>query len=141
MLSPRASWKENIQKTDVSRVAPSELLPSLLLPSTKIAYSTILGKSYSVPAAESKILNYGFSTNNIQNVYILPFQILNEPKLIISSLKSFITSYPRNLVSLFRAGIKYSDLCPLCNSESQSLSYMLFSCHHSSSFWNQFRNK
>jgi len=50
-----ASWKENIQNTDVSRVAPSEVVPSLLLPSTKIAYSTILGKSYSVPTAESKI--------------------------------------------------------------------------------------
>ena len=53
-----ASWKENIQNTDV---APSEVVPSLLLPSTKIAYSTILGKSYSVPTAESKILNYGQS--------------------------------------------------------------------------------
>ena len=47
-----ASWKQNIQNTDV---APSEVVPSLLLPSTKIAYSTILGKSYSVPTAESKI--------------------------------------------------------------------------------------
>ena len=62
-----ARWKENIQNTDV---APSEVVPSLLLPSTKIAYSTILGKSYSVPTDKSKILNYGFTTDNIQKVYM-----------------------------------------------------------------------
>ena len=42
--------------------------------------------------------------------------------------------------SLFRAAIKERDMCPLCNSESQSLSHMLFTCHTSSSFWNQFRH-
>ena len=40
-----ASWEENSQKKDVSRVAPSEVVPSPLLPSTKVAYLTILGNS------------------------------------------------------------------------------------------------
>ena len=42
--------------------------------------------------------------------------------------------------SLFRAGIKDSGICPLCNSESQSLSHVLITCHTSSSFWNQFKH-
>ena len=130
-----ARWKENIQNTDV---APSEVVPSLLLPSTKIAYSTILGKSYSVPTAESKILNYGFTTDNIQKVYMLPFQILKEPKLIIFQFKIIHNILPTQS-SLFRAGIKDSDICPLCNSESQSLSHMLITCNTSSPFWNQFK--
>ena len=134
-----ASWKENIQNTDVSRVAPSAVVPSLLLPSTKIAYSTILGKSYSVPTAESKILNYGFTTDSIQNVYVLPLQILMEPKLIIFQFRIIHNILPMQS-SLFRAGIKDSDICPLCNSESQSLSHMLFTCHTSSLFWNQFKH-
>ena len=41
--------------------------------------------------------------------------------------------------SLFRAAIKDRDMCPLCNSESQSLSHMLFTCQTSSTIWNQFR--
>jgi len=85
MLSQQVG-KKTSKISDVSRVAPSEVY-FLLPPSTKIAYSTILGKSYSVPTAESKILNYGFTTDNIQNVYRLPFQILKEPKLIIFQFK------------------------------------------------------
>ena len=39
-----------------------------------------------------------------------------------------------------RAGIKDTDICPLCNSECQSLIHMLFSyMSASSTFWNQFR--
>ena len=41
--------------------------------------------------------------------------------------------------NLFRVGIKDTDICPLCNSECQSLIRMLFTCHASSTFWNQFR--
>ena len=43
-------------------------------------FDHILSNSYSVPTAESKILNYGFTKDNIRNVYILPFQIVKEPK-------------------------------------------------------------
>ena len=136
-----ASWNENIQNMDV---APLEVVPSLLLPSTKIAYSTILGKSYSVPTAESKILNYGLTTDNIQKVYLFPSQILKEPKLIIFQFKIIHNILPTQS-SLFRAGIRGSDICPppppyVILPESQSLSHMLITCHISSLFWNQFKH-
>ena len=33
----------------------------------------------------------------------------------------------------------YVNITDICNSECQSLSHMLFTCHVSSTFWNQFR--
>ena len=70
-----ANWKKSIKNTDVPRGAPYEEALFARLPSTKTAYSTILSNSYSVPAAECKILNYGFTKDNIRNVYMLPFQL------------------------------------------------------------------
>ena len=70
---------------------------------------------------------------------MLPFQILREPKLIIFQFKIIHNILPTQS-SLFRAGIKDRDICPLCNSKSQSFSHMLFTCHTSSTFWNQFRH-
>ena len=115
-------WKVKFRNTVSSKVQ------SLSLPSTKIAYSTLLSKSYLIPTGESKILKYGFTTENIQNVYMLPFRILHEPKLIIFQFKIIHNILPTQS-SLFRAGIKDSDICPLCNYESQSLLHMLFTCN------------
>ena len=42
--------------------------------------------------------------------------------------------------SLFRARITDTDVCPLCNRESQSLKHMLITCSVSSSFWTCFSN-
>ena len=67
--------------------AVSLKLQSLSFPSTKSAYLTLLCTSYSVPTTESRILNYGFTTKDINNVYMLPFRVLKEPKLIIFQVK------------------------------------------------------
>ena len=124
-------WKVKLRNTVSSKVQ------SLSLPSTKIAYSILLSKSYLIPTGESKILNYGFTKENIQNVYMLPFRILHEPKLIIFQFKIIHNILPTQS-SLFRAGIKDSDSCPLCSYESQSLLHMLFTCNISYTFWNLF---
>ena len=44
--------------------------------------------------------------------------------------------------SLFRARVTdtYTDVCPLCNVESQSVKHMLLTCSVSSSFWTCFSN-
>lgn len=63
-------WKVNF------RNAVSSKLQSLSFPSTKSAYLTLLCKSYSVPTAESRTLNYGFATKDIKDVHILPFRVL-----------------------------------------------------------------
>ena len=70
---------------------------------------------------------------------MLPFQIVKEPKLIFFQFKVIHNILPTQS-NLFCAGIKDTDICPLCNSECQSLIHMLFSyMSASSTFWNQFR--
>ena len=107
----------------------------------KEAYSTILDKSSSAPAAGGRILNHGFTKEKIPNIYMLPFKILKEPKLIIFQVKIIHIILPTQS-SLFHACITdtYTDVCPLCNLESQSLKHMLITCSVSSSFWTCFSN-
>ena len=70
---------------------------------------------------------------------MLPFKILKEPKLIMFQVKIIHNILPTQS-SLFRARITDTDVCPLCNLESQSLKHMLITCSVSSSFWTCFSN-
>ena len=106
---------------------------------TKEAYSTILDKSFSAPTAEGRILDHGFTKKEITYIYMLPFKILKEPKLIMFQVKIIHNILPTQS-SLFRARITDTDVCPLCNLESQSLKHMLITCSVSSSFWTCFSN-
>ena len=70
---------------------------------------------------------------------MLPFKILKEPKLIMFQVKIIHNILPTQS-SLFRSRITDTDVCPLCNLESQSLKHMLITCSVSSSFWTCFSN-
>ena len=105
--------------------------------STKSSYLKLLSKRYLAPTAEQKIINHGFTKENVCNVYLLPFQIFKEAKLIMFQYKIIHNILPTQ-ASLFRSNLAENDVCPLCNLESQSLSHMLFSCTVSSSLWNLF---
>ena len=87
---------------------------SLKLFSTKEAYSSILDKSFSVPTAEGRILDHGFTKEEIPLIYMLPFKILKDPKLIMFQVKIIHNILPTQS-SLFRARITDTDVCPLCN--------------------------
>ena len=49
---------------------------SLNLFSSKEAYSSVLDKSLSAPTAEGRILDHGFTKDEIPYIYMLPFKIL-----------------------------------------------------------------
>ena len=100
---------------------------SLKLFSTKEAYSVILDKSFLAPTAEGRILNHGFTKEEIPNIYKVPFKILKEQKLIMFQVK-IIHNILTTQSSLFHARITDTDVCPLCNLESQSLKHMLITC-------------
>ena len=72
---------------------------SLKLFSTKEAYSSILDKSFSAPTAEGRILDHGFTKEEIPYIYMLPFKILKEPKLIMFQVKIIHNIYLLNLAS------------------------------------------
>ena len=94
---------------------------------TKRSLSTILDKSFSAPSAEGRILNRRFTKEEIPNIYMLPFKILKEPKFIMFQVKIIHNILPTQS-SLFHARITDTDVCPLCNLESQSLKHMLITC-------------
>ena len=60
---------------------------SLKLFSTKETYPIRLDKSFSAPTAEGRILNHGFTKEEVPNIYMLEFKILKEPKLIMFHVK------------------------------------------------------
>ena len=81
--------------------------------SAKLAYSKLLEKRYLPPAVEPRILNHGFTKVDIRDVYLLPFRILKEAKLITFQLK-IIHGILLAKSSLYRAGLTDFDTCPLC---------------------------
>ena len=104
---------------------------------TRATYSAFLSKMATPPTCESKILMHGFTKENIQNVYLLPFTTTKDTKLITFQYKVIHNVLP-NQVSLFRAGIAINDTCPLCNAEKQTSIHMLYSCPETTTFWGQF---
>ena len=64
---------------------------------------------------------------------------MKEPKLIMFQVKIIHNILPTQS-SLFHARITDTDVCPLCNLESQSLKHMIITCSVSSSFWTCFSN-
>jgi len=75
-------------------------------------------------------------SENVHHVYLLPFRILKEAKLMFQ-LKIIHGILPTQS-SLFRAGLTDLDNCPLCNLESQSLPHLLITCCESMKFWDLF---
>ena len=51
-------------------------------PSTRTAYSFLLNKAISPPTSENRILNLGFTKENIHKAYTFPFLITKDSKLI-----------------------------------------------------------
>ena len=131
-------WKIALHNTTHDSLECASAIP-LKLFSTKLAYSKLLEKRYSAPTAEPKLLNHGFTEENIQLVYTLPFRIMKEAKLIMFQLKIIHGILPMQY-SLFRAGLASNDKCPLCNLECQSLTHMFLTCCQSSDFWTHFTN-
>ena len=104
---------------------------------TRTTYSAFLSKMATSPTCENKIFKYGYTKENIQNVYLLPFTTTKDTKLITFQYKVIHNILP-NRVSLFRAGIVNDDICPLCNAEKQTNNHMLYSCPETTTFWDQF---
>ena len=137
----QTEWKSALRVTasEHSKSQQCRKHPSLQLFSTKQTYSTILDKSFSAPTAEGRILKHGFTKEEISNIYILPFKILKEPKLITFQLKIIHNISPTQS-NLFHSRITDADVCPLCSLESQSLKRLLITCSVYSSFWTCFSN-
>ena len=130
-----ASWKLAIKKTP-PHVAENDNNTKKI--STKSVYSVMLKKVFLPPTAESKIMRYGFTRDNIHRVYELPFQIKNDIKTTMFQYKIIHNILPTK-VSLFRAKVCDDDICPLCLADRHSLDHMFLRCQLTLSFWDLFQ--
>ena len=88
-------WKKLLRnQNSCSQMVISTLVPPHEPPSTRTAYSFLLNKAISPPTSENRILNYGFTKENLHKVYTLPFLITKDSKLLLPfSTTSFIIFY------------------------------------------------
>ena len=76
-------WKKLLRnQNNCSQSVISTLVPLHDPPSTRTAYSFLLDKAISSPTSEIRILNHGFTKENIHKVYTFPFSIAKDSKLI-----------------------------------------------------------
>ena len=131
-------WKKLLtNQNNCSPTVMSTLVPRLDPPSTRTAYSFLLNKAISPPTSENRILNFGFTKENIHKVYTFPFSITKDSKLIAFQYNITHHILPTKS-SLFRAGITESDTCTFCKTEKQTIIHLLFHCTESSAFWLEF---
>ena len=78
--------------------------------STKSVYSITLNKVFSPPIAESKIIRYGFTQDNIYRMHELPFETKSDMKTTMFQCRIIHNILPAK-VSLFKAKICDDDIC------------------------------
>ena len=106
---------------------------------TSSIYSCPLNTIFVPPTAETKILRHGFTENTIQKVYLMPFAVTNEVKMIMFQHKVIHNVLPTR-VTLHRDGISESTICNLCNAEEQTLHQLLINCTHTVDIWILFQD-
>ena len=76
-------WKANL-RNPIPNVTHDTTVNSL---KTSSIYSSLLNTVFVPPTAETKILRHGFTESTIQNVYLMPFKVTNEVKIIMFQYK------------------------------------------------------
>ena len=100
---------------------------------TSSIYSSLLYTVFVPPTAETKILRHGFTEITIKNVYLMPFKVTNEVKIMFQY--KVIHNVLPTRATLYRDGISESPLCNLCNIEKQTLHHLLINCTIILDFW------
>ena len=101
---------------------------------TSSIYSSLLNNIFVPPTAETKILRHGFTEKNIQKVYLMPFAVTNDVKIIMFQYKVIHNVLPTR-ATLYRDGTSESPICNLCNAEEQTLHHLLINCTLTVDFW------
>ena len=84
-------------------------------------------------------LCHGFTENSIQKVYLMPFAVTNEVKIIMFQYKVIHNMLP-TCATLYRDDILESSICNLCNPEEQMLHHLPINCTLTIDFWMLFQD-
>ena len=106
---------------------------------TSSIYSSLLNTIIVPPTVETEILLHGFTENTIQKVYLMPFAVTNEVKVIMFQYKVIHNVLPTR-ATLYRDGISESPICNLCKAEEQTLHHLLINCTLTIDFWILFQD-
>ena len=93
-------WKANI-KNSILNVEHNTSVNTL---TTSSIYSSLLKTVFVPPTAETKILRHGFAENTIQKVYLMPFAVTNEVKIIMFQYKVIHNVIPTR-ATFYRDGL------------------------------------
>ena len=129
------NWK-SIPKNPTLNVTHDTTVNTL---KTSSIYSSLLNIIFVPPTAETKILRHGFTENSKQKVYLMPFAVTNEVKIIMFQYKVIHNILPTR-ATLYRDGISESPICNLCNAEEQTLHHLLINCTLTIDFWMLFQD-
>ena len=77
-------WKANLTNPIPNVTHANTTVNSLR---TSSIYSSLLNTVFVPPTAETKILRHGFTKTTIKNVYLMPFKVTNEVKIIMFQYK------------------------------------------------------
>ena len=144
ILRSKVRWHKHGERKLAIKRTPrqtSESENNINIISTKNVYSVMLKNVFLPPTAESKILRHGFTRENINRVYELPFQIKNDIKISMFQYKVIHNILPTK-VSFVNAKISDNDICPQCLTDRHSLSsldHMFLHCSLTLSFWSYFK--
>jgi len=128
-------WKANL-KNPIQCVKYHTTVSTL---TTSSIYSSLLKTIFVRSTAETKILRHGFTENTIQKVYLMPFSVTNELKIIMFQFKVIHNVLPTR-ATLYRDGISESPICNLCNAKEQTLHHLLINCNLTVDFWTLFQD-
>jgi len=133
--SPCKNWKANL-KNPILNVTHDTTVNTLR---TSSIYSSHLNTIFVPRTVETKILRHGFTEKTIQKVYLTPFVVTNEVKIIMFQYKVIYNVLPTR-ATLHRDGISESTICNLCRTEEQTLHPLLIICILTIDFWILFQD-
>ena len=128
-------WKANL-RNHIPNI-PHDTTVNSLKPSSN--YSSLLNTVFVPPTAETKILRHGYTESTIQMVSLMPFKVTNEVIIILLKYKVIYNVLPTR-ATLYRDGIAERPICNSCNTDEQTLHYLLINCTLKVDFWILFQD-
>ena len=75
---------------------------------------------------------------NWNSIYMTPFKVLNDTKLLWFQFKINHRILGTNHI-LYKMGIKTSPLCSFCHSQNETIEHLFWDCTFSSAYWDEIK--
>ena len=109
--------------------------------STKYVYNLLFKKFFVPPIAETKILKHGVTSETVQKLYELPFQINYDTKITMSQCKIILKSLATTMFFLvLDPNVLTTIVCPQCLADTRSLEHLLVRYSSAIALWKTFQN-